>query len=352
MLIIDEFENQLKKDVGDDNINGSVSASVIKKNKIVWSNAFGYSDINENTLSDSNTIYRTGSITKPFTAFLMMKLVQDGVIELGHPVDVYFPEIRELEGYSDATRITFHQLASHTSGLIREPELEKADSGPIEGWENKVIQSIPKTSFENKPGDKFSYSNIGYGILGLALSRSANEPFTKMIEEKIFKPLNMENSFFIVPEHKLKNLSQGISGGPFGDGELDMETPKNEHQGRGYKVPNGGIYSTPTDLGKFLMSNMGNTNILEKKYLEIMHTNQTPEKTFHSYGLGFGLYQDNAIAIVEHSGAVRGYSAYFGFEKNYGYGVVLMRNYNWGTTDFNLDPKILLRKLIEYEKNK
>ena len=351
MLIIDEFESQIEKNIYDDNIGGSISVAIVKKNKIIWSKAFGASSINGNFLATTDTIYRVGSITKSFTAFLMMQLVQDGVIELDNPIEQYFPEIRELEGYSDSTKITFRQLASHTSGLIREPKLEKADSGPIEEWEDKVIQSIPKTSFENKPGEESSYSNIGYGILGVALSRAANEPFIKMIEGKIFKPLNMDNSYFVVPKHRLENLAQGIVGGPFGDEELDIEVPQNEHRGRGYKVPNGGIYSTPTDLGKFLMCNMENINILEKKYLEIMHTNQTPEKTrYSSVGLGFGLYQDKSISIVEHNGSVLGYSANFGFEKEHGYGVVIMRNYNFGVTNLGLYTKILLRKLADFEK--
>ena len=350
MLIIDEFEDQLKKDVNDDNLNGSISAAIVKKNKIIWSQAFGAATINGASFANPNTIYRAGSIAKSFTAFLMMQLVQNATIELDDPVEKYFPEVREIEGYSNSTQITFHQLASHTAGLTREPKLDKADSGPIEEWENKVLQAIPKTSFESQPGENFSYSNIGYGILGVALSRAAQQPFIEMVEAKIFKPLNMDDSFFVVPKHKLENLAQGIGGGPFGDEEPDIEGPHHEHQGRGYKVPNGGIYSTPTDLGKFLICAMGHTDLLEKKYLEIMHTNQTPEKTYHAYGLGFQLYQDSKIKLVEHSGGVPGYSAYFGFEKEYEYGVAIMRNYNWGTTSWDFDPKILLRKLVAFEK--
>ena len=350
MLIIDEFASQLEKDIRDDDINGSISAVLVKQNEIIWSQAFGALNINGDSPSDTRTIYRVGSIAKSFTAFLMMQLVQEGIIELDSVVESHFSEIRELEGYSDSTRITFRQLASHTAGLIREPKLEKADAGPIEEWEDKVLQSIAKTSFDSKPGEKFSYSNIGYGILGLALSRAADQPFIKMIEEKIFKPLQMEDSFFVVPEHKSKNLAQGIGGGPFGDEELDIEGPKNEHRGRGYKVPNGGIYSTPTDLAKFMMCNMGYGGLLENKYLEMLHTNQTPETTYHSYGLGFELYQDGTIKIIGHSGGVLGYSANLGFEKEYQYGVVITRNYNWGTTSWDFAPKILLRKLVAFEK--
>ncbi|HEY9525554.1 MAG TPA: serine hydrolase domain-containing protein [Anaerolineales bacterium] len=350
MVIIEEFENQLRQDLRDDDVNGSISAAIVKQDRKIWSNTFGPASIDGERLANADTIYRVGSIAKSFTAFLMMQLVQDGTIELDDPVERYFPGIRELDGYSDSTKITFRQLASHTSGLVREPALEKADSGSIEEWEEKVLQSIAKTSFEARPGERFSYSNIGYGILGVALSHAMQDPFIEMIGERIFKPLGMDNSFFAVPEHKLENLAQGIGGGPFGETELDLEGPKKEHRGRGYKVPNGGVYSTTTDLAKFLSCVMGNGNILEKRYLELLYTKQTPETSNHGYGLGFGLYQDRSISIAEHSGGVWGYSAHFGFEQEYGYGVILLRNYNWGTTSWDIGPKVLLRKLVDFEK--
>ena len=108
--IIKEFENQIEKDIRDDNINGSISAAIVMKDRIVWSKAFGISDIKRNTPADTNTLYRTASLSKPVTAFLMMLLVQKGIIDLNDPIEKYLPEIRNLQGYSDSTRITFLQL--------------------------------------------------------------------------------------------------------------------------------------------------------------------------------------------------------------------------------------------------
>jgi CubicO group peptidase (beta-lactamase class C family) len=348
--IMDEFENQLRKDLKDDNIDGSISAAIVKEDRMIWAGAFGPIDQDGERLADPQTIYRVGSIAKTFTTFLMMQLVQEETIDLEQPVETSLPEIRGLEGYSDDTKITFRQLASHTAGLIREPKLEKADAGPIEEWENKVLLSIPQTSFESRPGEKFGYSNIGYGILGVALSRAADIPFIELVEQKILKPLRMEESFYIVPDHKSKNLAQGIGGGPFGDEELNLEGPRIEHRGRGYKVPNGGLYSTPTDLTKFLSTLMGFSSMLKRSHLEAMYTKQTPEPTYHGYGLGLELYQDPAISIAGHAGSVWGYTSYFGFEKECRYGVIFMRNYNWGTTSWDFSPKVLLRKLLEYER--
>ena len=337
--IVDEFRNKIKKDVEDDNVKGSISAAIVKGDKIIWSGACGLSDINNKTKADSTTIYRIGSISKSFTAFLMMQLVEEGTIKLNDPIEKYFPEIKELIGYSNSTRITFQHLASHTSGLIREPKLENAASGPIEDWEIKILQSIPKTSFKSKPGEEFSYSNIGFGILGLAISRAANKSFIELVKEKIFKPLNMTNSFFIVPENRMADLAKGMS--IYSIGEIDTQS-KLEHLGRGYKVPNGGIYSTPNDLAKFIASNMGYIEILRKDHLATMQSKQTP---YVNYGLGFFLYQDSTISTVGHGGGVAGYTCRLLFEKESQYGVILMRNYNRGNTNLYASSVALIRKL-------
>jgi CubicO group peptidase (beta-lactamase class C family) len=349
--IISEFDIQLKKDIEDDNINGSISAAIVKGNKIIWSKAYGISDIDKKMRADTSTIYRLGSITKSFTAFLMMQLVQEGIINLNDPIEKYLPEIVELKGYSDSTKITFLQLASHTSGLVREPNLEKADSGLIDDWETKILLAIPKTSFQSKPEERYSYSNIGFGILGLALSRAANKPYIELVTDKIFKPLKMNNSFYIVPDDKLLNLAKGILGGPLGN--LDMKTPEKEHAGRGYKVPNGGIYSTPNDLAKFMICIMGYTQLLNKENLGLMQSTKTPKgEWWDNYGLGLVLYQDSTILTVGHDGAVPGYTASFLFEKDSQYGVIIMRNYNWGITDLNLRSVSLLKKLKKLDTKK
>lgn len=346
--IIDDFEKRLKWDLINDNIGGSISATIVKGNKIIWSKAYGTLETDNNIYADSSTIYRTGSISKSFTAFLMMQLVEEGIIEIQEPIEKYLPEISGLNGYSDSTKITFQQLASHTSGLVREPDLEGAASGPIEGWENKILLSIPETSFQSSPGLVYSYSNIGFGILGLALSRAAGKSFMELIKDKIFKPLSMNSSFFIVPDDKLMYLAKGME--RLQSGRIDKETPEKEHLGRGYKVPNGGIYSSPNDLARFMISNLGYSEIIDKNNLAIMQRKQTPgEEWGRNYGLGFSLYQDDAISTVGHGGSVSGYTADFQFEKQSQYGVILMRNYNWGSTNLNSEAVKLLRKLREFD---
>jgi len=345
-IILKQFENELKSDLAKDRVEGGISAAIVHENKVIWSKAFGYADREKRVLADTTTIYRIGSISKPFTAFLMMQLVEEGVIKLNDPIEMYFPEVKELKGYSDSTRITFLQLASHTSGLTREPGLENAATGPIEEWERKLIACIPTTSFENKPGVKFNYSNIGFGILGLALSRAAGRPFIALVQEKIFVPLRMKRSFYIVPDEFKAKLAAGMQGGP--SELIDTETPEKEHQGRGYKVPNGGIYSTPNDLARFMINNLGYDPILKKESMAMMQTERGP--LAENYGLGFTRFHNDTINIVGHGGQVAGYTASFLFEKDSKFGVILMRNYTQGATDLDNMAFMLLGKLGRLKK--
>lgn len=343
--VIKDFQDQLQADLEDDNILGCVSAAIVKGENIIWSKTFGVSDRSSGMKVDSSTIYRVGSITKSFTAMLMMQLEEEGILDIDEPIENYLPAIKKLKGYSDSTRISFKQLAAHTAGLQREPDWEEAYTGPIQDWEQKLLACIPKTAFQSKPGERYSYSNIGYGILGLALSRVAEKPYIELVQEKIFEPLGMENSHFTIPKNKRDQLAKGMEGGPFG--ELNLDTPQEEHQGRGYKVPNGAIYSTPNDLARFLMASMGYYDILEDAKLQSM---QEPvlledESWWQNYGLGYRLLRDTIISTAGHTGAVSGYTTNFMFEREHEYGVVIMRNYNWGMTNIDLRAFALLRRL-------
>jgi CubicO group peptidase (beta-lactamase class C family) len=326
--IMTEFENTIQRVIKVDSTGGSISIAVVHKDRIIWSKAFGFADKENNIRADTSTIYRIGSISKSLTSFLMMQLVEKGLLKLNDPVELYLPEVKNLKGYNDSTKITFLQLATHSSGLEREPALADAAEGPIADWEKKVLAAIPTTSFQSKPGTKFSYSNIGYAILGLALSRAAGKPFITLMEENIFAPLQMNNSYFVVPPEKRAKLAKGRFNG---FKTIDLETPQREHLGRGYKVPNGGIYSTPDDLSKFIMAELGFSRLLNASDLETIQTGKVKASGEAKYGLGLYIYSYDNKIMIHHAGSVAGYSAEMAFEKNSKYGIVMMCNFN--TTD-------------------
>jgi CubicO group peptidase (beta-lactamase class C family) len=330
--VIDSFAKQLEDEHLKDTV-GSLSATVFIGNKIVWSRAFGKADNEKGIDASVSTIYRIGSISKTFTAYLMMLLVQDGTIGLDEPVAKYLPEIRQLKWAAgiDTSNITFRELASHTGGLAMEPGLWGAAAGPIGEWENKVLSSIPTTDVTFAPGTKYSYSNIGYGILGLALSRAAHQSFMQLVEDRIFQPLHMTSSFYIIPAGDEGRVAVGYHRNAVG--VPDGEAAKAEYAGRGYKVPNGGIFTTAGDLARFIMAQYSDSDRLAKKYREMMQTIQTPEAGKIGYGLGLNInYTDDGSKMAGHNGSVAGYTAFMLFSPGSKVGAIVMRNcdYDYG----------------------
>lgn len=346
-VVLHEFVSQLYRDVLQDDI-GSISAAVFIGNKIVWAKAYGWANKERQIPADTNTIYRTGSITKTFTAYLMMMLAAEGVISIDDPVAKYLPEIKQLKYPPGSMPITFRQLASHTAGLSKEPALENAASGSYSGWEQKVLASIPTITVLSKPGAAYQYSNIGYGILGLALSRAAHQPYDQLVEEKILQRAGMYNSFFQIPEGKQGQIATGYSIDAF-SGVADTLQPYTEHSGRGYKVPNGGMYATANDLARFLMMQCNpGISLLDSTSVAQMTSIQTPESSEYGYGLGYTIRNnDHGFKIVEHDGSVAGYNAFMAYSPRYKTGIVLLRNYDFGLTDILQRPRVTLYEVCE-----
>ena len=336
--IVENFSTLIENDVKDDNIKGSLSLAIIHKDSILTLKSFGEADL--------NTIFRIGSISKSFAGFLMMQLQQDGLLDINDPVEKYLPEIKSLIDYAKYAPITLKQLATHTSGIDRESRSRdpKVRFGSIHEWENSLIKAISETSFRSKPGERFGYSNIGFAILGLTLSKVANKPYIQLVQEKILRPLKMNNTYFSIHENQKINLAKGMAGGP--RAEIDYERPKRELSEVGYRIPNGGMYSTPDDMAKFMKACMGYSSLLNESNIKTLQTTQTPTARLRSnYSFGFDLYADQGIHTVGHGGSTAGYSAHFEYEKDSEYGVILMRNYNFGNTNLDLRSNSLLRKL-------
>ncbi len=335
------FDAEVAAAVAED-AGGAVSVAVFIGNDVVWAKGYGWADIEGRVAATAETIGRTGSISKSFTAVLMMQLAERGVLDIDDPVADYFPEIAGLaDAPQGAAPVTFRMLASHTAGLIREPALEGAASGPIYGWEAKILESIPHTRFQSAPLSEYAYSNIGYGILGLALSRAAGVPFMDLVADLIFEPLQMHSSTFMVntPEMAAR-LSVGYSRNRE-TGELSAARATREHFGRGYKVPNGGVYSTVADLAKFGAAMMGDSpvEVLAAASREQMLTPQPPAQ---GYGLGFQIRSQDGITTVGHGGSVAGYNAGLTLEPDSRIGVSVLR-----TTSYSPPAERLLRTLVE-----
>ncbi|HSW31017.1 MAG TPA: serine hydrolase domain-containing protein [Longimicrobiales bacterium] len=343
--ILSRFAGTLEEQVRADGVGG-ITAGVAVGRDLVWGQGFGWADAERSVPAGVNSIYRVGSISKSFTGVLLLQMVERRLVGLDDPVVAVLPELAGLKSPPEgAAPVSFRHLASHTAGLVREPALEGATSGPLEQWEDKLLASIPTTSFDTRPGERYAYSNIGFGILGYSLSRAAGVPFMELVAGSILRPLGMNSSGFVVTPEMSEDLAVGYQNGA--DGRVDRETPALEHVGRGYKVPNGGIYSTVGDLARFMagLSGKSSAQVLGADARRLIGVDQTP--TQDGYSLGFRVWEGpHGSRLIGHTGSVAGYTAFMAFEPESGLGVVLLRNYNQGATDLGAVALALLREML------
>lgn len=348
---IRSFADGIAADVAADGVGG-ITAAVFQGPNVLWAQGFGYADRDRGTPAGVGTIYRTGSISKTFTALLVAQLADDGTLDLDAPVEDALPVVGQVaDAPAGAAPVTYRQLASHMAGWIREPELQGAASGPIGSWEDKVIESVRHTRYYGPPGESYRYSNIGFGALGLAASRAARSPFMTLVHERIIEPLGMEGTTFVLDDRLQARLATGYANGR--DGEIDAEQPAREHAGRGYKVPNGGVYSTVGDLARFAAALSGHAPVpvLGDALRADMLRVHTPEDPARGYGLGLSIRTlPDGTVLAGHGGSVAGYTANFVFEPESGLGVAILRNYNRGRTNLGQATQGLLEELLERAK--
>jgi CubicO group peptidase (beta-lactamase class C family) len=309
--------------------SASLTLGIVTRDGLVWTKSYGFADIEKHTPASADTVYRIGSITKQFTALMLLQLVHQGKVHLTDPVEKYFPEINLVSGRDPSTSpVTLEQLATHTSGLDREPgDMATYTTGPVSEWEKTLIAALPHTKYIAKPGAKWSYSNIGYAILGAALSRAAHQPYTDYVKQHILLPLGMSHSDFEATTTIRKTLATGYMSE---NGKMDPMLPTKEHEtGRGYKVPNGALYTTVGDLARFEAFEMlnGPESVLPKKELEENFKHIVPGS---EGGMGFLILRPggpgSAAVYVGHSGGVAGYAASAFFEPHANVGIVILRN--------------------------
>jgi CubicO group peptidase (beta-lactamase class C family) len=317
---------------------GSITVGVIAGSQLAWTRSVGFADMKARRTANRNTVYRIGSITKPFTAVMLMQLAAAGRVRLSDPVERYLPEVRQIASKPPgASPFTFLQLATMTAGLAREPnDAGPFWTGPVSAWERKLLSALPHTSYTSVPGTEYSYSNIGYAILGAALARVADQPYIEWERARVFRPLGMERTRFEIDPTIESDLAVGYQVN--GDGTVDDQTAAREaRDGRGYKVPNGAMFTTVDDLARFVVFELGRgpDSVLARPILDDAFGGLVATDGFMQtgYGLGFMAMRRDDYSFLGHSGSVAGYRAAMYYDRNYQLGVVVFRNVVGGRQD-------------------
>lgn len=308
---------------------GGITIGVVVGPKLVWTKSYGFADADAKRPASAGTVYRIGSITKQFTALMLLQLAEQGVVRLTDPVEKYVPEISAIQkSHPSAPPITLVQLATMTSGLAREPKGPPDHSrGPVGDWTKKVLLSLPQAVYQHEPGTQYLYSNIGYATLGLALERAAGRPFTHYVQERIVAPLGMTHTAFELTPAMRALVAHGYSRSR--DGTVDSANADRELDGRGYRVPNGALMSTVTDLARFVAFELGEGPWIIKKETQegnFTRVHLSDGALASGYGVGFQALRRGTLVALGHGGSTAGFRASALFDRASKTGVIVLRN--------------------------
>jgi CubicO group peptidase (beta-lactamase class C family) len=278
--------------------NGSVL--VAEKGKVIYKKGFGMANMEWAIPNQPDTRFRIGSVTKQFTAALVLQLVEEGKIKLDGKISDYLPDYRKDTG----DKVTIHQLLNHTSGIPSYtsrpdffPEISRDPYGVAD-----FVKKFASGDLEFEPGTKFSYNNSGYTLLGAIIEKVTGKSYETVVTERILKPLAMTNTGYdhhstLIQKRAggYRKTANGFVNAPY----LDMSIP--------YAA--GSLYSTVEDLYKWDQS-LYVDKILSAASKKLMFT-----PGLGNYGYGINISDqpigktDQKTKIIGHGGGINGFNS-------------------------------------------
>jgi CubicO group peptidase (beta-lactamase class C family) len=333
---------------------GSITIAVVNGREMVWAKSYGYTDRERKQRATPATVYRIASVTKQFTAIALMQLVDRKVVRLSDPVDQYVPEISMVRGLVRPPSLV--QLATMTSGLARNPaDQGKSSKGPVDTWMETLITALPATDAVSEPGTTYRYSNVGYGVLGAAVSRAAKEPFVECVRARILRPLGMTSTDFVLSETMRPRLATGVDYDVLVKDSLNYEDAAAGHRtGPGGGVPNGALYSTVGDLAKLVALELGfgPDSVLSPGAIALRNAVPVAAQPslYWGYGLGTQVQRYADTVMVGHSGNTSGYTSQVWYDPSRAFGVIVLRSAGGGKADASLLATRAFLKLVSLER--
>lgn len=297
----------------------SLSVAIVREGKIVYQNAFGFENIKASKKATLQTQYHVASVTKAFTASLAVILHDRGVVDLDQPVVKYLPSDVSISTTPElGATITLRQLASHTSGL---PRGVPGRVQSVEGWYDlepkRLYDHLASATLEFDPGTDEEYSNLGFGLLGHALERAADEPFDRLLQEMVCDPLQLKRTA-IQADDKLRPAT-GYSGSGW--------RFERKHSFRERLAPSGGLVTSVEDLAKFLAAQMKpgvfSSEMLKQLHTESILSNGSTART----ALGWSVRSNVDVGrILKKNGGRSNCSAWIGFAPEHGVCAAVVTN--------------------------
>lgn len=331
--VVAELEPEIQRALLAGNIP-SASIALIFGDRVIWTNAYGYSNLWARTPATPNTVYLIGSTFKAMSTYALLQQMEQGKFKLDDPVNKYLTDFK-IQGEDPQHPITFRHLLTHTSGL-------PADFGPFPVWGDTVPPSLEdylrkSLKVTRPPLTKVEYSNMAYTLVAYLVQKFSGVPYKQYIQEHIFTPLEMTSTAFE----------------PRPDMEERLSIPYTVDEKTGSQVgarrmkasvwPAGLVYGTVLNQANWLIANLNGGVFKEKRLineqtLEQMFTRQYDQFKGGIEGIwgnetaGFGLTWWTQVRdgdrYFAHSGSVPGYTAFLLGNRDRKLGFAILTNGN------------------------
>lgn len=348
------------------NIPG-IAYGVVANGRLIYTGGAGYTNVANKTEVNTESVFRMASMSKSFTAMAIVKLRDDGKLNLDDPASKYISQMIKTKYLTtDAAPITIRNLLTHTAGF---PEDNPWGDRQLADSDKELLDIIEKgVSFSTVPGAGYEYSNLGFALLGNIITRVSGKPYQQYITENILKPLGMNNTYWEytkVPAAKLALGYRWING--------DWKEEELLHDGSYGAM--GGLMSSVEDFAKYMIlhldawppKNGKESTVLKRSSLREMHTAGAfsgfnagfrypnggricPVSSQYAYGLG--VTKDcEGNTWVGHSGGLPGFGSQWRIFTEYGIGVVSFANRTYaGVGSINLAVLDTIKKLAQLKK--
>jgi CubicO group peptidase (beta-lactamase class C family) len=272
----------------------SVSVAIVTDGKLTLAQGFGKADIAAGRLSDPSTRYAVGSISKQFTAAIILLLQEQGKLSLDDRVAKYFPDLTR------ANDVTIRQLLSHTAGYedfapqdytIPEWLQPTTPQATLDRWAKKPL------NFE--PGTRWQYSNTNYVLAGAIAEKASGQTLIQMLKQRIFDPLQMTSAGDCLPIQP---------GDAIAYTRFALGPPRpSQREANGWYFAAGELCMTPSDLAKWDIAFLQKKILSSKSYDEFTREVKLANGDHTHYALGLQLGELNNMPVLRHGGEVSGF---------------------------------------------
>lgn len=306
----------------------SLVVAIVRGSEIMHTIDLGVADRATQRKATSETLYRIGSLTKPITAALAVALAEDGLLTLDDPVALWLDHAAihpnpAWAGELEPGTVTIRHLLTHFSGLPRNPpNLSAAGRDPFAGYTEAALdEALAELTLEWPPGLYVNYSNFGFAILGRILEKAANEPFARLLERRLLRPLGIQQASFQVPDRRVASVGYRITDIDLVEDDWDM----------GALAPAGGLYASSSALARFLTLLLDpDTSCGLGISPEAISHMLSPQLRLRNREIGMALgwfhHQVQGTDIYWHTGVLAGHFAYLAVVPEARIGVVALTN--------------------------